>query len=97
MLHEVMHGDHQEQYLQAMKIEVASLLQQRTRNSTPRSKASRVFKSTWVSKLKRLPDGIPSKLKARFFVRGDIQQEGVDVFETYEINPQSEVFEDNMA
>jgi hypothetical protein len=26
--HELMHGDHQEQYLETMKIEIASLLQQ---------------------------------------------------------------------
>jgi hypothetical protein len=28
--HEAMHGDAQEQYLEAMKVEIASLLQQRT-------------------------------------------------------------------
>jgi hypothetical protein len=47
-----MHGDHQEQYLDAIKIEVASLLQQRTWKITPRIEAGHVLKSTWVFKLK---------------------------------------------
>jgi hypothetical protein len=81
--HEAMHGDPQEQYLEAMKIEVASLLQERTWKTTPRSEAGHVLKSTWVFKLKRLPDGTPSKFKARFCVRGDLQKEGIDFFETY--------------
>jgi hypothetical protein len=50
--HEAMHGDHQEQYLEAMKIEITSLLQQRTWKATPRSEAPHVLKSTWVFKLK---------------------------------------------
>jgi hypothetical protein len=66
-----------------MKIEVESLLQQRPCKSTHHSEAAHVLKSTWVFKLKRLPDGTPSKFKARFCVRGDLQQEGVDFFETY--------------
>jgi hypothetical protein len=78
-----MHGDHQEQYFEEMKIVVASLLQQRTWKSTPHSEAAHVLKSTWVFKLKRFPDGTPSKLKAIFCVRGYLQEEGVDFFETY--------------
>jgi len=34
-------------------------------------------------KLKILPDGTPSKFKSRCCVRGDIQKEEVDFFETY--------------
>ena len=34
-------------------------------------------------KLKRLPDGTPSKFKVRYCVRGDIQREGIDYFDTY--------------
>jgi hypothetical protein len=41
------------------------------------------LKLTWILKLKRCPDGIPSTFKARFFVRGDLQKEGVDFCETY--------------
>ena len=32
---------------------------------------------------RRLSDGTPSKYKARYCVRGDLQSEGVDYFETY--------------
>jgi hypothetical protein len=48
-----------------------------------RNEAPHVIKSTWVFKLKRLPDGTPSKFKARFCVRGNLEKEGVDFFETY--------------
>jgi hypothetical protein len=81
--HEAMHGDDQEQYLEAMKVEIASLLHKHTWKGVPRQYASHVIKSTWVFKLKRLPDGTPSKYKARFCVRGDLQKEGDDFFETY--------------
>ena len=43
----------------------------------------RVLKGTWVFKLKRFPDGTPHKFKARYCVRGDLQTEGVDYFDTY--------------
>ena len=42
-----------------------------------------ILKGTWAFKLKRLPDGSPSKFKARYCVRGDLQREGIDFFETY--------------
>ena len=43
----------------------------------------RVFPSTWTFKIKRYPDGLIKKFKARFCVRGDQQVHGVDFFETY--------------
>jgi hypothetical protein len=66
-----------------MKKEIQTLIAQKTWKTVPRSEAKRVIKSTWVFKLKRLPDGSASKFKARYCVRGDMQQEGVDYFETY--------------
>jgi hypothetical protein len=42
-----------------------------------------VIDSTWAFKLKRYPDGLIKKFKARFCARGDQQLEGVDFFETY--------------
>jgi hypothetical protein len=81
--HEAMKGEDAEHYLEAMRIEFTSLLAQKTWKSTPRSLASKVIKSTWVFKLKRLPDGTPSKYKARLCVCGDLQTEGVDYCETY--------------
>ena len=42
-----------------------------------------VLPSTWAFKLKRFPDLLPKKFKARFCVRGDRQIHGVDYFETW--------------
>ena len=42
-----------------------------------------VIDSTWAFKLKRYPDGLIKKVKARFCARGDQQIEGIDFFETY--------------
>eukprot|EP00956_Cyclotella_meneghiniana_P012674 scaffold18024_cov31-Cyclotella_meneghiniana.AAC.1 len=42
-----------------------------------------VLPSKWALKLKRFPDGLVKKFKARFCVRGDRQIEGVDFFETW--------------
>ena len=47
-----------------------------------RIKTDNVIMSTWAFKLKQLPDGTPSKFEARFCVRGDLQKEGIDYFET---------------
>ena len=53
----------------------------------PRShaKGKKVQKTTWAFKVKRYPDGLTCmrKLKARFCVRGDLQEEGVDYFDVY--------------
>ena len=42
-----------------------------------------VIQSIWAFKLKRFPDGLIKKFKARFCARGDQQLEGIDFFETY--------------
>ena len=42
-----------------------------------------VIDSIWAFKLKRYPDGVVKKFKARFCARGDQQLEGVDFFQTY--------------
>ena len=74
-----------------MKLEIMQLLKQKTwermnRSDVPKDQDGnprRILKGTWALKLKRLPDGTPSKYKARYCVRGDLQTEGVDYFETY--------------
>jgi hypothetical protein len=81
--HESMKGANAEDYIAAMKTEVKGLLSQKTWITRPRTDATKVIKSTWAFKLKRLPDGTPSKFKARFCVRGDLKTEGVEYFETY--------------
>jgi hypothetical protein len=83
MLHEAMRGPHAEEYKQAMKVEMSGLIRQKTWKAVERSSATNIIKSTWAFKCKRLPDRTVLKLKAHFCVRGDLQEEGVDYFETY--------------
>ena len=84
-------GPHATEYEKGMIKEIRQLLKQRTWSSIPRSEVPKapdgtkrpILKGTWAFKLKRLPDGSPSKFKARYCVRGDLQREGIDYFETY--------------
>ena len=76
-------GEFSEKYIEAMKKEVSALILQNTWITVPWSEADNVIMSTCAFKLKQLPDGTPSKFNARFFVRGDLQKEGIDYFETY--------------
>jgi hypothetical protein len=82
-LFQATNGEFAEQYLEAMEKEIQTLIAQKTWKPVPRSEETRVIKSTWVFKLKRLPDGSASKFKARYCVRGGMRQWGVDYFETY--------------
>ena len=41
------------------------------------------IRSTWAFKLKRYPDGLIKKFKARLCAHGDMKLEGIDFFETY--------------
>ena len=43
----------------------------------------KVLPSTWAFKIKRYPDGLIKKFKARFCVRGDRQEHGVNYWETW--------------
>ena len=43
----------------------------------------RVLPSTWALKIKRFPDGEVKKFKARFCVRGDHQEHGINYWETW--------------
>jgi hypothetical protein len=89
--HEALSGEHAADYAVEMKKEIRQLIKQRTWESIPRSKVPltssqkrrKILSGTWAFKLKRLPDGSPSRFKARYCVRGDQQTEGVDYFETY--------------
>ena len=82
-LYEAMNGLHAKEYLAAMQLEIETLERQHTWVSCPRPANRRVLKSTWVFKLKRLPDGTPYRYKAWFCVPGDLQIAGIDFFETY--------------
>ena len=89
--HEAMNGSDADHYVEAMKKEVSQLIKINTwktisRNAVPKDKNGKdrtILKGTWAFKLKRLPDGTPSKYKARYCCRGDLQTHGVDYFETF--------------
>ena len=72
-----------EQYIEAMQKEISALIHQNTWIMVPHSEADNVIKSTWDFKLKRLPEGTPSKFKARFCVRGDLHKDVIEYLETY--------------
>ena len=80
---QAMNGNDAGEYIKAMKLEIFTLVQQRTWKSVPRPPDKHVLKGTWAFKLKRLPDGTAYRHKARFCARGDLQKEGIDFFETY--------------
>ena len=42
-----------------------------------------MINSTWALKIKRFPDGLIKKFKARFCVHGNQQVNDIDFFETY--------------
>ena len=83
---EAIHGEHGEEYREAMVIEMSALQKATTWKVVPRSQippGTNILPLTWVYKLKRYPDGRPRKFKARLCVRGDKQVEGVDFTEKY--------------
>jgi hypothetical protein len=49
----------------------------------PREPWMHVLPSTWAFRIKRFPNGLVKKFKARFCVRGDCQKEGIDFWETW--------------
>ena len=86
MYHQAMSSPEYRYWQDAMLKEIRTLEKMGTwktilRSSVPANK--RVIKSTWAFRLKRSPDGTPTKYKARFCVRGDMEVKGVDYFESY--------------
>ena len=78
-------GKYAGEFDEAMHTEIEMLKRLNTwkvvrRKDVPRSK---ILKSTWAFKIKRLPSGKVRKFKARLCVRGDLQTFGVNYWETY--------------
>jgi hypothetical protein len=80
---EATNGENSEGFWEAMWKEVVTLQKIGAWEQVPRSQAPKVILSTWAFKIKRFPSGLVRKLKGRFCVRGDMQKEGIDVFETF--------------
>ena len=66
-----------------MEEELDTLEQMGAYREVNRESWMHVLGSTWAFKCKRFPDGRQRKLKSRFCVRGDQQQEGIDFFDTF--------------
>ncbi|KAL7523033.1 hypothetical protein ACHAWF_000335 [Thalassiosira exigua] len=66
-----------------MKTEIATLEGMESWEVVDRTDDMNVLPSTWAFKIKRYPDDLIKKFKARFCAQGDKQIKGVDYFETY--------------
>jgi Reverse transcriptase (RNA-dependent DNA polymerase) len=84
--HQVLASPDYQRWVDAMQKEISMLEQMGTWTRMLRSDvpaAKRVLKSTWAFRKKRSPDGEVLKYKARFCVRGDMQVENEDYFQSY--------------
>jgi hypothetical protein len=85
--HQAMQTPEASEWMGAMDKEISTLNSLGTwtvvRRADVLAQGRRVLKSTWAFRKKRLPNGEISKYKARFCVRGDMQVEGEDFFESY--------------
>jgi hypothetical protein len=69
------------EWQKASNAEIASLEKNGTWKEVPISQAvTRILPGTWVFRRKRTPDGAISKYKARYCVRGDLQETEVEAF-----------------
>ena len=80
---EATNGPMSDGFWKAMDIELETLTRKDAWTVVDRTDDMNVLESTWAYKVKRYPDGTIRKLKARFCVRGYLQIEGVDFFDTY--------------
>ena len=80
---EAMKGPFYYEYWKAAVTEIETLESMGAWDVVDQTEDMNVIDSTWAFKLKRYPDGLIKKFKARFCARGDQQIEGVDFFETY--------------
>ena len=78
-----MNGPFREEYWTAACKEIEKLEGMDAWDVVDRSEDMNVIDSLWAFKMKRFPDGMIKKFKARFCARVDQQLEGVDFFQTY--------------
>ena len=78
---EAMNSNERNEWIQAAADEIASLESFDCWEEIPLSKAtSKVLPGTWVFRVKRAPDGTFKKFKARYCIRGDLQEGEFDTF-----------------
>ena len=80
---EAMKSPFADEYWKAAVKEIETLEKMGVWEVVDRPEGANVIDSTWAFRIKRFPDGLIKKFKARFCVRGDQQVHGIDFFETY--------------
>lgn len=81
---QAMASPHQKEWSDAIDVELNTLANELNAwTLVRRMPGMKVLPMKWALKLKRYPDGLVKKFKARFCVRGDRQVEGIDYFETW--------------
>ena len=80
---QAMNGPNAQGFREACQKEIDTLNRMRVWDVVRRESWMNVLPSTWAFKVKRFPDGMIRKLKARFCARGDCQIEMVDFFDTF--------------
>ena len=81
--HEAMNGPFRDKWWEAAEKEIATLERMEVWDVVPLEDWMHVIPSTFAFLIKRNPDLVIKKFKARFCARGDRQIEGVDCFETF--------------
>ena len=80
---EAMRSERADDWMEAMKREYNSLIENKTWELVERPKDVNIIGSRWVFTMKRNDAGVPVRPKARFVAKGFSQQYGFDVFETW--------------
>ena len=80
---EAMRSEQADDWMEAMKREYNSLMENKTWELVERPKGVNIVGSRWVYTMKRNDAGLPVKPKARFVAKGFSQQFGSDFFETW--------------
>ena len=81
---QAMRGPFQSEFTKAMLEELHTLVHEfKCWTLVKQLPSMKVLPSVWAFKIKRFPDGLLKKFKARFCARGDRQVEGVDYFDTW--------------
>ena len=78
---EAMGGGHRDKWIEAARSEIESLEKLDCWVEVGISEAtSKVLPGTWVFRVKRAPDGTFKKFKARYCIRGDLQEGSFDTY-----------------
>jgi len=76
---EALSGPDREKWIEAIQTEIDALISNGTWEECDKREAtSRIIPGTWVLKVKRTPDGEIRKFKARYCIRGDLEEDSGD-------------------